>query len=86
MFCCGVGVGGGGRCVSACVFVQIYTPLLPPTGRQTDGRTYLHDDGGLVVALVVYDARAVDEVDALHQRDVLPHLGLACVGFGRGVG
>lgn len=40
--------------------------------------SYLHDDLGLVVALVVDDAGAVDEVDALHERDVLPHLGLPC--------
>ena len=33
----------------------------------------------LVVTRVVDDAGAVDEVDALHQRDVLPHLRLAWI-------
>jgi hypothetical protein len=31
----------------------------------------------LVSRLMVHDARAVDQEDALHERDVLPHLGLA---------
>ena len=38
----------------------------------------LEDGVGLrVFRRRVHDARTVDEVDALHQRDVLPHLGLA---------
>jgi hypothetical protein len=47
-----------------------------------DAHDALEHRGHLAVAgLAVDDAGAVDEVDALHERDVLPHLGLA--GHGR---